>query len=120
MIDERTSESIRRFCVLEYIAQEAHGATGDDPKIIALVTSSGDNEAGIRVHPEWEKIVQLRDRDYLESLYRDFNYRIKFDPDALFRQLSNLGVGPLVARYTGSDLNEYPAYRGLMSWFRKL
>ena len=64
--------------------------------------------------------MQLHDREYLESLYRDLNDRIKFDPDALFRQLSNLGVGPLVARYTGSDLNKYPAYRGLMSRFRKL
>ena len=118
MNDEPTPESIQWFCVLEYIASEGYEGPVDDPKIIALVTASEDNEARIYVHPEWERMVQLHDREYLGSLYRDFKSRIKSDPDTLFRQLSELAVGPLVAR--GSDLSEFPAYRSLMSWFQEL
>lgn len=120
MNDKVTSGPGRRFCVLEYHASESDRDQGDSPKIIALVIFSPDGQVAIRVHPEWEKIVLPTDREYLEALYGDFHVRIKSDPDALFQQLSELSVGPLVTREAGSDLAAYPAYLRMAEWFQEV
>jgi len=108
-----------RFCVLQYIASENDQDRADSSPIIALVTSH-DGEIGIRVRPEWEKIVLPTDRNYLEALYRDFRMRIKSDPDGLFRQLSDLSVGPLVTREAGSDLAANLPYLRLAEQFQEI
>lgn len=120
MNDQAKSVSIRRFSVLQYIASEGDQDRVDSPTIIALVTSSYNGEVGIRVHPEWERIVLPVDRKYLEDLFGDFRMRVKSDPDALFQQLSDLSVGPLVTREAGSDWTANPAYLRLAEWFRKI
>ena len=120
MKDEVTSGPVRRFCVLQYIASEGNQDRVDSPTVVALVTSSQDGEVMIRVHPKWEKIVLPMDQKYLEALYEDFGTRVKSDPEALFRQLSDLSVGPIVTREVGSDLAANPAYLGLMQWFQEI
>ena len=110
----------RRFCVLQYIASESDQDRADSSTIIALVTSSHNGEVAIRVDPEWEKIVLPTDRNYLEALYRDFRIRIGSDPEGLFRQLSDLSIGPLVTHEAGSDLAANPAYLRLVEWFQEI
>lgn len=120
MNDQVKSVSIRRFCVLQYIASGGDHNRVDSPIIIVLVISFHDGEVGIRVHPEWERIVLSADREYLEALFADFRMRIRSDPDALFRQLSDLSVGPLVTREAGSDWAAYPEYLRLAHWFQEI
>jgi hypothetical protein len=106
-----------RFCALEYLGSDCTPPGMDKSKIIALVTLSEKDGMEIRVHPEWETIVQPVDREYLGSLYRDFRERIQSDPEALFRQLSNLAVGPVVTCVSGSNLVDHPVYLDLMNTF---
>jgi hypothetical protein len=72
------------------------------------------------IHPELRTIVQGQDLAYLESLLRDFQKRAKLHPEALFKQLSSLGIGPLVPQGVGSNLSEYPAIQTLCSKFVEL
>lgn len=119
MNDDVTFGPVRRFCVLQYVASEDDQDQADSPKIIALVTSS-NGEVAVSVHPEWKKIVQPADREYFEALYGDFRLRIRSDPDSLFRQLSDLSIGPLVTLEVGPDLAANPAYLRMAEWFQEI
>jgi hypothetical protein len=81
-----------------------------------------DAKEGLRilVHPEWRKIILSEDIDYIDSLLRDFLERAKLHPEALFKQLSSLGVGPLVTHTTGKSVSDHPALLELCSSFVEL
>jgi hypothetical protein len=61
------------------------------------------------VDPKWREFVKETDRDYIEDLLKDFPERARQDPEALFKHLCSLGVGPLVTLYTGtiSDASQH-------------
>lgn len=120
MNSQAKNVSSRRFCVLQYIASEGDQDRADSPAVIAIVTSSHDGEVVFRVRPEWERIVLPADRGHLEALFRDFRMRKRSDPDALFRQLSDVSVGPLVTHEVGSDLAANPPYLRLAEWFQEI
>lgn len=109
-----------KFCALEYSTSDVRSPTLDDAQVIAFVTLFGEDDLEIRVHPEWETMVNPRDRAYLAALYRDLKERTGMDPQALFRQFSALDVGPLITYEVGSDLHERPEYIGLLASFREL
>ena len=72
------------------------------------------------VHPELRTIVQKNDLEYLEALLQDFLERAKLHPEALFKQLSSLGVGPLVAREVELSFVDHPSFREISSGFVEL
>jgi len=72
------------------------------------------------VHPELRTIVQKNDLEYIEALLQDFLERAKLHPEALFKQLSSLGVGPLVAREVELSFVDYPSLREISSGFVEL
>jgi hypothetical protein len=72
------------------------------------------------VHPELRSIVEGEDLVYIEDLLRDFLERAKQDPEALFKQLSSLGVGPLVVNVVGSNLSDCPSMQKISSQFVRL
>jgi hypothetical protein len=72
----------------------------------------------ILVHPELRAIVQPGDIGYLEALLRDFLERVKLDPDALFKHLSSLGIGPLTTVDKGTELEDQPLLWDLSSGLR--
>jgi hypothetical protein len=76
-----------------------------------------EGQLSFLVHPELHAVVQDADLEYLERLTQDFRERAKLDPDALFKQLSYLNVGPLVTSYAGPTLSEYPNVYSLCSSF---
>jgi len=79
-----------------------------DTPIILLVLKDSRGHLRFLVHPEWLMIVTPEDADYIESLLGDFIERAKLHPEALFRQLSSLGVGPLVTHMVGREISEHP------------
>jgi hypothetical protein len=72
------------------------------------------------IHPELRSIVEGEDLAYIEDLLQDFLERAKQDPEALFKQLSSLGVGPLVVNEIGSNLCDCPSIQKLSSQFVQL
>jgi hypothetical protein len=72
------------------------------------------------VDPGWSAVVREEDREYLESLLGDFLERAKEQPATLFKQLSSLGVGPLVTRETGEQISDHPRLLELSSRFVQL
>jgi hypothetical protein len=84
---------------------------------VLLVLRSEDESLQFFIHPEWRNIVQEEDLAYIEALLRDFLARAKQHPAALFKQISSLGVGPLVTQLVGSDISEYPSIQELSSIF---
>ena len=81
-----------------------------------------DATRGLRflVDPDWRAVVQAEDVEYLGSLLRDFLDRAKEQPAALFKQLSSLAVGPLVAQETGEQISDHPPLLDLSSRFVQL
>ena len=67
------------------------------------------------VSPDLRSIVQGDDWAYLDPLLVDLQDRAKVQPADLFKQLSSLGVGPLVAREVGWELS--PKLRDLPKRF---
>jgi hypothetical protein len=89
---------------------------------VVVLLALKDVEGGLRfrVHPEFRTIVLEDDLPYLESLLSDFLERAKKDPEALFKQISSLGVGPLVTYEAGTPLSEFPEIESLSSQFLPL
>jgi hypothetical protein len=85
-----------------------------------LVLEDGEGSPRFLVHQELRAIVSDKDLPYLESLFKDFLERAKLNPAALFKQLSSLGVGPLVTQETGSNISDYPYLLKLYSRFVNL
>lgn len=74
----------------------------------------------ILVHPELHTVVTDEDLPYLESLFKDFIYRAKTHPSALFEQVSSLGVGLLVTQVVGTRISDHPPLLELRSRFVQL
>jgi hypothetical protein len=81
-----------------------------------------DASDGLRflVDPGWRAVVQAEDVEYLESLLGDLLERAKEQPATLFKQLSSLAVGPLVAQETGEQISDHPPLLDLSSRFVQL
>jgi hypothetical protein len=69
------------------------------------------------VNPDCRVIVKPEDVKYFDSLLEDFCERAISQPEALFKQLSSLNVGPLVAQETGLRISDFPHLLKLLSGF---
>jgi hypothetical protein len=87
----------------------------DGAIIFALLTEGGVPR--LLVRPNWRRIVQSKDEEYIEAVLSDFRERCLIDPEALLKQLSSLGVGALVTYETGSNLADYPQLLGFIKQF---
>lgn len=76
--------------------------------MILLVVEDSDGDLQFLVHPNWRKIVQRDDLNYIESLLLDFPERARVHPRELMIQLSSLSVGPLVTLEAGQDFSDHP------------
>lgn len=101
---------------MEYRTQ---GVSGPGPIILLLLEDAKD---GLRflVSPDWRSIVQPEDLEYMDSLLLDFLERTKEQPATLFKQLSSLGVGPLVTQETGERISDHKPILELCSRFVQL
>jgi hypothetical protein len=76
--------------------------------IILLVLEEAKGSLRFLVHPDWRTFVQSEDVTYMESILNDFLERAELHPDALFKQLSSLGSGPLMTEETGKSISDHP------------
>ena len=113
---EASESSLPKFCALEYRGQDWDRTTS----VILLVLEDGKGGMRFLIHPDWRAIAHAEDMDYIESLLQDFLERAKLHPEALFKQLSSLGVGLLVAHEAGESISEYPVLLELCSKFVQL
>jgi hypothetical protein len=65
-------------------------------------------------------MVHEEDFPYVDAMLRDFIQRSAEQPRELFRQLSSLGVGPLVTQQAGSDFEDHSAVRERVAEFAPL
>jgi len=72
------------------------------------------------VHPNLRTIVLEEDLDIIQTLLADFLDRAARDPASLFKQLSSIGMGPLVTQEVGSDIACDPSLENLLSKFVEL
>jgi hypothetical protein len=86
---------------------------------VVLLLVLQDEGASLRflIRTDWQKIVQKDDLGYIEALLQDFVLRAEQDPVALYKQISSLGVGPLVTREVGSSHSSCFPIRALQSHF---
>lgn len=105
-----------QFCVLEYRTPDWNKAAS----ILLIVLEDAKKGLRFLVHPEWRSTILANDVDYVDSLLRDFLERAKVHPETLFKQLSSLGVGPLVTHATGTSISDHPTLSELCSRFVEL
>lgn len=82
-----------------------------------LVLRGEDGNVRFLIHPEFRTIVQEEDLAYIEALLLDFPERAKHHPEEFLKQISSLGIGPLVTRKVESDLLKCPSMQKLASQF---
>ena len=109
-----------QFCTLEYRALSESVHTPHLAQVILLVLRDKEGSLRFLVHPELQAVVRGEDLIYVESLLRDFQLRAGLHPDALFKQLSSLGVGPLVTHETGSIPSDQLSSMEVCSHFVRL
>jgi hypothetical protein len=110
----------RRFCTLEYRPQESSSGSTQAGSIILLVYEEGEGSLRFLIHPELRAVVRENDLPYIQSLLLDFQERAKLNPEALFKQLSSLGVGPLVTHEVGTSISEHPNLLEMCSNFMQI
>ena len=84
-----------KFCTLEYRAQDS----GRISPILLILLEDAKDSLRFLVHPDWRSMVQPEDVNHINGLLGDFLERAKEQTANLFKQLSSLGVGPLVTDY---------------------
>jgi hypothetical protein len=91
--------------------------------LVALLDLDFDNDQlklKLYVDPHWRELVQTEDRDYLESLLKDLVERAQQEPETIFKQLSSLGVGPVVTAEVGTNFSESAKRSSLIEHFLQL
>jgi len=109
-----------QFCALEYRPPGWSTVSSSIAPVILLVLRDQEGNLSFLVHPELRTIVQKNDLEYLEALLQDFLERAKLHPEALFKQLFSLGVGPLVVREIELNFVDHPSLREISSGFVEL
>ena len=72
-----------------------------DESTLAILLANRSNKVEFFVNPEWQSLVDRRDREVVASLLDDFAVRSTVEPMALFRQLESLNFGPLITGEVG-------------------
>ena len=101
----RVDESpVAHFSALEYRAEELSGPSALEQVVILFLRNDG---GALRVfaHRDWRTIVQPRDLEYIRDILEDFRERALSAPDALFKQVSSLSVGPLTTYAVGTGID---------------
>lgn len=68
----------------------------------------------------WQNAVPVVDRSYISDLIQDFKERAAHDPEALFKQLSQLEAGILTTGRIGTSPRDGPALRELLTGFQRI
>jgi len=115
-----SESSTVEFCALEYRPQGDTSPDTIDPKIVVILRWTESHHLSIRFDPDWRSFVLDSHREYTGSLLEDFAERAHLDPDDLMLHLSSLNFGPIVTRFTGSDLAQFSQLDELWQRFTEL
>lgn len=108
------------FCALQYRPQSRDVTSLQVAQTIIVVLREEGGTLRFFVHSKLRRIVHGEDLAYLDFLLKDCLERAKLQPEALFKQLSSLGVGPLVTQETESKLSDHILIQELSSTFIEL
>jgi hypothetical protein len=97
----RTTGGTAGFCCLAYCPTDLAAAQRSELQTIMVLVRHDRHGLKIFRHPSLWKIVIPEDHHYFSRLLDDLHLRARHEPDRLFQQMSNLGVGPLVTRKCG-------------------
>ena len=106
-----------RFCAVAYNPDDLRRTECTVSDLILIFSAEDDGRSEVRVHPDWAELVSPCDIAYFQSLLPDLKVRADQDSEGLFKQLSSLGVGPLVTLVTGCDMRSDPALWDLFQSF---
>ena len=109
-----------QYCSLEYRQQSWGGASSKFRPVVLIVLMNSESSLRFLVHRELRTIIQKEDFEYIQSLLVDFLERARREPEALFKQLSSLGIGSLVTQEIGSNLADNSSLQELSSKFVEL
>ena len=103
-----------QFCIVEYRTKQSDSLEPKAKHVILVALFHLDEEDDrcklrLFVDPHWREFVQEEDRNYVESLLRDFVGRAEQDPEMLFQHICTLGAGPLVAAEAGTGFSDSPS-----------
>ena len=94
-----------RFCTVAYIENGGILETLIEDIILIAVELPSCSGIQVKKRRDWHDMVRQEDREFVISILTDIAQRTSSDPQVVFGQISNLGVGPLVTHSTGPDLN---------------
>jgi hypothetical protein len=88
---------MQEICTLAYRAETPpKGTSSSELQVVLMVVKYGKGDLGFLVSPHLLQIAQSSDLQYILDFLLDLPRRARRYPNALFRQLSRLSVGPLI------------------------
>ncbi len=106
-----------RFCLLEYRPRGWGYVPLPPARVLILVTFDQVDGLRILTEPHLYVAVDGEDLDFLRALLANWPIYARLDVAEFFRQLQNLGVGPVMLQAEGSNLFDYPSLVELYSRF---
>jgi len=97
--NSKPNDRVMEFCALKYGLPAAR--TEQNPGAVILLAVKDETALRLYLHRAFQQWTSDRDLRYMNELLPDLLARSKRAPEAAFRQLSQLSVGPLVTDEVG-------------------
>lgn len=94
-----------RICTIKYRRPES--TIGSSAGVVILLAVKEDASLKLYTHRALLQQISEQDQEYIGELLEDLGRRVKVFPDQVFKQLSNLSVGPIITDSVSSiELND--------------
>lgn len=102
--DLRSSGAVH-FCTVAY--SDSRGVEEVSGRDVILIAMGYPQEGWIQLKERrgWRESVREQDQAYVSAVLRDIVKRTSLEPQVVYRQLSELSIGPLVTHKTGTNLH---------------
>lgn len=105
MFDEQECE----YVILGYAADALHAASFPIAALARFTRANGRSSLELRIKAVLPMTIPAPRQQYLSELFQSWREAASVEPDALFRELRELSVGPLRACFSGyCSIEDFP------------
>ena len=110
-----------QFCCLRFVPDDGNEQLWpDDAQIIFVALKDERRIVEIYVNRDWRRLVQESEHSYISELIDDLKQRLILGPEDLFKQISGLAAGKLVADGVKSGSRDGPPFCDLLVGFNQV
>ena len=117
---DSTTPKAGRYCTVGYSRSGGMEDVCIGDVILIGLERPVEHRVQLRERPDWRDLVSAEDRVLVVSVLADIAERALVEPQAVFKQLSELSAGPLITHKTGPELSLDPELAAIYDRFTDL